>query len=257
MIRIVILGGGNVAFHLSRIIERTEGLFLEQIYNRSCFSGHFDEIRAPKINSMSSICLNAHLYIICINDKSISSFSESLPSLSGLVVHTSGSVPLCGLSSKNRRGIFYPLQSLSKDKAVDFSKVPICVEAESESDLPLLFNVGNLFGSKVYEINSLQRKYLHISAVILNNFTNHLWYLSEALCKENGVPFDVLKPLLDETLQKGKSLGFFKAQTGPAVRADHKVIEEHLQLLSKSSNPSIADIYKIITTSILNLYGKN
>ena len=156
------------------------------------------------------------------------------------------------LSDRQRRGVCYPLQSFSKEQEIDFSKIPFCLETEEASDFDLLKGLAKEFSPKCYAIDSLQRQYLHVAAVFLNNFANHMWYLSQQLCSNQQIPFELLQPLLEETCRKGLQHNFFEGQTGPAKRGDRTVIEKHLQLLQGIEK----DIYKDISTSILTTYGQ-
>lgn len=251
MKKVVLLGGGNVAYHLAKQLMNSRKYQLIQLYNRSPLSAHFQEIITEKTTHLEAL-FPADIYILSVKDDAIAALSEQLPFERRLVVHTSGSVPMEALSPRQRRGVFYPLQSFSKAQAVDFTKVPFCLETEEASDYALLEDLAKEFSPKYYAIDSLQRQYLHVAAVFLNNFTNHLWYLSEQLCTREGIPFELLRPLLEETYLKGQQLSFFEGQTGPAKRGDRAVIEKHLALLQGIEK----DIYKDISTSILNTYGK-
>lgn len=251
MKKITILGAGNVAYHFAKQISENKKLILQQIYNQSEFSSHFDKINTEKINDLSQI-KPADLHLICIKDEEISSFSKKLPFENQLVVHTSGNTDMLLLDKKNRRGVLYPVQSFSKDKELDFKELSFCIEAENKADLLLLMDIAKSFSEKIYIMDSAQRKFLHISAVFLNNFSNHIWFISEEICKRNNIPFEILKPLLAETYQKTQDLSFFEAQTGPARRGDTQTIDAHLQLLENNEK----EIYKILTNSIRNTYGK-
>lgn len=250
MLKISILGGGNIAFHLAKIISQIGDLELLQIYNKSELSKHFNAIKAQKINNLEDI-IDADIYLICISDQAISNFSQILPFEGKLVVHTSGNTDMMLLSAKNRRGVLYPVQSFSKEKPIDFSQIPLCIEAEHEEDRIILRAFAEKISLKVHFMNSIQRKYLHISAVFLNNFTNHLWFLSEEICKKNEINFDILRPLLQETFAKTKIMSFYEGQTGPAKRGDTQTLQTHLSLLQGASK----EIYETITNSIINTYG--
>src|SRR5690606_37403117 len=121
---------------------------------------------------------------------------------------------------KNRKGVFYPLQTFSKSKEVNFKEIPICLEAANHQDLEWLKKVANVISDKVFEIDSEKRKTLHVSAVFVSNFVNHLYGIGEELCKENDIPFDILKPLIAEVADKINYLSPEQAQTGPAKRGD-------------------------------------
>ncbi|MDO4880993.1 MAG: DUF2520 domain-containing protein [Capnocytophaga sp.] len=251
MKKITILGGGNVAYHFAKKIAELPHFVLSQMYNRRDFSSHFNAIKTEKIHDLAHI-KPADLYIICIKDEEISSFSEKLPFENQFVIHTSGNTDMLALNSKNRRGVLYPVQSFSKDKELNFNEIAFCIEAENKTDELFLAEFAQLFSEKIYKMDSQQRKFLHIAAVFLNNFANHIWYLSEEICKKNNIPFDILKPLLSETYTKTQHLSFFEAQTGPARRGDMPTIQKHLDLLENNEK----EIYKTLTSSIINTYGK-
>ena len=250
---IVILGYGNVAQHLVRAFSNTNEVTVSQLYNRS-------KIADPPIQNFTtslSELMDADVYIIALPDDVIPDFSEKLPFENRLVVHTSGSVPLHLLSEKNNKGVFYPLQTFSEDRVVDFTSIPICIEATHGTDLSTLKKLGDRISEKVVEINSEQRRKLHLAAVFVNNFTNHLYHISEEIIKENQLDFDLLKPLILETAQKMNALSPSQAQTGPAKRNDKKTIENHLQLLNDaqqngSLDASVPELYSMLTQSILN-----
>ena len=140
------------------------------------------------------------------------------------------------------------LQTFSKEKEIDFSTVPFCLEAENKEDYLLLEKIAKTIGRKIYSVNSEQRKALHIAAVFVNNFTNHLYTIGNDICEKHQVPFEILQPLIQETSEKIKTLSPKKAQTGPAIRNDKKTIKSHLELLSKEQQ----EIYKLITQAIKN-----
>jgi predicted short-subunit dehydrogenase-like oxidoreductase (DUF2520 family) len=170
-----------------------------------------------------------------------------------LVVHTSGSVSIKKLASKNNRGVFYPLQSFTTGHVVSFTEIPICIEAEDPKDLAMLRELGEAISEKVVEISSEERQKLHLAAVFVNNFVNHIYHISESYLTENKLDFNLLKPLIKETARKIESMTPSEAQTGPAKRNDLKTIEKHLHLLEDSA---YARLYKQLTQAIQDTYGK-
>ena len=251
MINVVIIGAGNVATHLYRSFSQAEQLDVIQVFNRK--KSHLDFVKDPaKRISDYEMIAEADLYIIAVKDEAIREVSEKLSGNNGLVVHTSGSVAMEDLSKFDNYGIFYPLQSFSKNKEVKFSNIPICIEASSEENLKFLREIGLMISEKVFEVNSKQRKALHLSAVFVNNFTNHLFTIAADYCEENELPFDILRPLIKETFAKIESIPPYSAQTGPAMRKDQKTIEAHLELL----NTDQRKIYQTLTDSIQKTHGK-
>ncbi|WP_047789247.1 Rossmann-like and DUF2520 domain-containing protein [Tenacibaculum mesophilum] len=245
MIKVAIIGGGNVATHLANAFSKTNEVSLVQMYARNIEQiEHLKEV-TPITNSIE-LLTEADVYIIAISDDAIGDVSRKIEQKNGLVVHTSGSVAMQSLQNSGRKGIFYLLQSFSKDKDVNFDEIPFCLEAENEEDLQLLETLAKSIGKKVYRINSEQRKRLHVAAVFVNNFTNHMYKIGADICNEYQVPFEVLLPLIQETAQKITELSPKAAQTGPAKRNDQKTIQNHLALL----NAEQQEIYKLITKSI-------
>lgn len=242
MINVSVFGYGNVGFHLVNAFENSKAVNLIQIYTRHTIKNKsFKAIQIHNLNDLAK----ADIYIIAIPDDTIKSFSSKL-NLDGLVVHTSGSADINTLTGNFNKGVFYPLQSFSKTKTVNFKKIPIVIEAQNPSDLSLLHNLANCLSPLVHEIDSKQRQHLHIAAVFVNNFTNYMYHIGESLCIENNIDFNILKPLIRETAKKIKSLSPTDAQTGPAKRNDQKTIANHLKLLPSEYK----EIYTLLTKSI-------
>ena len=251
MIKITIIGSGNVAQHLIDAFAKSNTVEIIQVFSRTQkqVSSLLD---SSKITNDWNALKEADLYIIAVSDDAIASVASQLPFENRLVVHTSGSAPLSSLSDKNRKGVFYPLQTFTKGKPIDFKTIPFCLETQFENDSVLLEKVASSISDNVYKIDSHQRKALHVAAVFVNNFTNYLYQLGNDICQENHVPFDILKPLILETAEKLLTLSPKDAQTGPAKRNDISTIEAHESFLS---NENQSTIYKILTQSIQN-HGK-
>jgi predicted short-subunit dehydrogenase-like oxidoreductase (DUF2520 family) len=229
MISVLLIGRGNVATHLYNAFLNAENITVTQISSRNL-----------------DVIPEAAITIIAVSDDAIALVSSKIKN--AFVVHTSGGCAMNELKNSKNKGVFYMLQTFSKEKEVDFSEVPFCIEAADEKDQKLLEKVAKTIGKKVYTINSEQRKAIHIAAVFVNNFTNHLYKIGKDLCEEHGIPFEVLHPLIKETASKIELLSPEKAQTGPAIRNDKKTINNHLDLLNKAQQK----IYKILTKSIQN-----
>lgn len=230
MITVAIIGSGNVAFHLTNALKKAADVNVIQINSRS-------------LENLTE----ADITIIAVSDDAIAAVSSKIRH-QGLVVHTSGSVALNALQNCGNKGVFYLLQSFSKDKTVDFSEIPFCLEATNKNDLNALETLAKSIGKKVYHINSAQRKSLHIAAVFVNNFVNHLYKIGSDICEEHQVPFEILQPLIKETAAKIQDLTPEAAQTGPAKRKDAQTIKNHLTLLTQSQQ----EIYTILTAAIQN-----
>ena len=246
MIRITIIGSGNVAQHLIKAFAKSELVEIVQVYSRKKETLS-SLIEFDKITSDFEELQESDLYIIAVSDKAIADVSKQLPFQNRIVVHTSGAASLDVLDAKNRKGVFYPLQTFSKNKEIDFSIIPLCLEAENTFDFRVLETVAKSISNAVFAINSDQRKALHVAAVFVNNFTNHLYQIGQEICTEHKVPFEILRPLIQETAEKINSLNPVDAQTGPAKRNDSVTIESHLAYLN---NENQKNIYKLLTQSI-------
>ncbi len=188
----------------------------------------------------------ADIYIMAISDDAISDVSSKLK-LKGLLAHTSGAIELSGLKNHNRIGVFYPLQTFTVGKLIDFIDIPICIEANNQNDLELLNRLGSTLSNTVTSINSDQRKALHLSAVFVNNFTNYMYTIGQDICLHNELQFSMLQPLIMETAKKVTAMNPFDAQTGPAKRGDQKTLHAHLSLLKDKNH---REIYTLISNSI-------
>ena len=249
MIKVVIIGSGNVAQHLIKVMQIAANVNLVQVFARNKESV-LHLIAEDKITSDYNTIKEADVYIISVSDNAIAEVAENLPFQNRLVVHTSGTSELSVLDAKNRKGVFYPLQTFSKSKEIDFSSIPICLEAENGEDFKTLQSLSQNISEKVFPISSEQRKSLHVAAVFVCNFVNHMYTIGNQICEEHNVPFEVLKPLIMETAQKISTLKPEDAQTGPALRNDTKTINKHLEFLQESN---YQELYKLLTQSIQNV----
>lgn len=254
MSSIVILGAGNVAFHLTRaLIENTCNV--RQIFNRTL--EHAREIgEANRISYTDKISEieKADVYIIASADSGIEEFSHYIPYDDVLVVHTSGSSPMSVLKGDYRKGVFYPLQTFSKERTMRYDNIPFFIEAENPEDLKTLNDLGNRISNEVHVLNFASRMQVHMTGVWANNFVNHLYYIAGNICEQNDVPFDVLLPLIQETANKVIEMNPKDAQTGPAKRGDQVIIDRHLEALQDDSR--LLQIYQIMTDSIKRVYEK-
>lgn len=246
MIKVILIGSGNVATHLFQAFSKANGVEVVQVFSRTLSKDFPSHLQTSNFNEI----LEADVYVISVSDNAIGTVSNQLPFENRLVVHTSGSTDFDVLDVKNKRGVFYPLQTFTKNKAVDFSEIPICLETENTLDYEILDKLAKSISNSVIKIDGIQRKALHVSAVFVCNFVNHLYQIGNEICKENNIPFHILQPLIEETAQKIKSLSPKEAQTGPAVRNDSKTIEKHIDFLTDESRK---ELYKILTKSIQNV----
>ncbi len=252
MLSIVIIGTGNVATHLFNTFLSYDTLNVLQVVGRSEDSlAYF--ANKTKTSLIANTIENADVYIIAVSDDAIAEVSEKLKKQKGLVVHTSGSVAMSILKPHQNNGIFYPLQTFTKSKLVNFRAIPICIEATQKKDLKILYFLAETISNHVYEVSSEQRKHLHLAAVFVNNFSNYMYTLGNEICEEHKVPFHILKPLITETAEKINDITPLQAQTGPARRNDVETMQRHLDQLTTKEQKNI---YKLISESIQKKYGK-
>lgn len=246
MIRVVLLGGGNLASHLATAFFNNSEIILLQIYNRTLHHIKDKEVLAPITNSIDKL-LDADIYVIATSDDAIDSLSKKISKKKGLVVHTSGAIAQSVLHNE-RNGVFYPLQSFTKDTQVNFENIPFCIETNNDKDFKTLETFAKALSNKVYAMNSEQRKKLHVAAVFVNNFVNYMYSIGEDICNQNEIPFEVLYPLIQETADKIKHLSPQQAQTGPAIRKDKKTLALH----EKELNSDQIKIYQLLSQVISN-----
>jgi len=252
---VVILGSGNVATNLGVALHR-KGISVLQVYSRKQSNAVVlaERVNAQAISNLVDLREDAELYITALSDSAIPDVLSSLKPLGGMVIHTSGSTSIDvfnGLGIANY-GVFYPFQTFSRAKQVDFSAVPICIEANSPENLTCIRNFGKVLSDNVIEMDSEKRKWLHLTGVFACNFSNHLLALVFKICEEKGIPFEIVKPLVVETVNKAFIGNPANFQTGPAVRNDVVTIQKHVKMLSEF-NMDMADIYKMLSLSIQNL----
>ncbi len=252
MIKIILLGAGNVGHHLSKAFNKSTEINLVQWYSRDNSKVSYNDIDTEIINDLSKI-KSADIYIISISDSYVGEISKKLNVSEKLVVHTSGSLDLSIIDSKNRRGVFYPLQTLSKDKEIELAKVPICIESENNKDLVLLETISKYIGCKTYKIDYNERKILHLAAIFSNNFVNHMFTIAKEILDDKNLDFNILKPLINETVDKIHKLEPENAQTGPAIRNNNEIILNHIKTLKKDNHKKL---YELMTKLIKDKYGE-
>lgn len=251
MISVTLLGAGNVGTHLFKAFNKSDQITVKQWFNRNLDNiSHFknDVAITNDLNTLEE----ADVYIITVSDGAIANVSSALPFENRLVVHTAGSVTVHELDGKNNRGVFYPLQSISKNAELDFANVPIGIETLDKKDYAILKELALAIGSPVKKINGDQRKVLHLAAVFVNNFSNQMYRIAHEITESKAAEFDLLKPLILETAKKVQHISPYMAQTGPAKRNNVKTIKKHLELLENEQHKAI---YKLLTQSIQDTHG--
>lgn len=254
---ITIIGAGNVAYHLAQALKN-QNFKIEQIYNRNLANAQelAKKTDSHAIDNLNQITTNSDLYIIAVKDDAIELIIKELTLINKFVVHTAGSVEADIFSPyTNNYGVLYPLQTFTKTKKISFTDVPLCIEANTPTNIETLKNVAQKLSNTVIQINTKQRQALHLSAVFACNFTNHLLTIAYDLLDKNNINFEILKPLIEETIAKALINKPFDGQTGPAVRKDIKTIKKHMMELN--SFPEYQKMYSFVSESIINLHHNN
>lgn len=255
MQKVSFIGSGNLAWHLAPALDNV-GYSVREVYsqNPKHAAALVGRLYEAHVNiSLDFSASTSKIFIISVSDDALEEVSQKLilPD-DAIVVHTSGSQPLSILddTGSQNMGVFYPLQTFSKTKKVDFKSTPIFIESENTDVEKVLTKMAKAISGKVKRINSEERKALHVAAVFASNFTNHMLTLAKQVADENDLDFELLKPLIAETLNKSLEIGPEKAQTGPAIRGDVEILERHMEFLK--DNPELAEIYKVISQHIID-----
>lgn len=253
---IVFVGAGRLATNLALALHG-KSFNIIQVYSRTIESAAFlaGKVDAIAITNLSEISPNADLYIFSVKDSVLTDLLNNIPPNKGLWVHTAGSLPLEIFDKYNPRfGVLYPFQTFNKDRLVDFREIPLFIETNIKEDLSILQDICCKISNQVYSLSSDKRQYLHLTGVFACNFVNQMYAISENILKKEGIPFDVVLPLIDETAAKVHQISPKDAQTGPAVRYDTNVIDKHLTLLE---DKRLKNIYKSISEYIHETNKKN
>lgn len=247
--RIVFIGSGNLATNFAKELY-AKSFKIEQVYSRTIESAKLlaKQVNAEWTNNINEITSQADLYIFSVKDDVLEEVLRKIPSNDGLWIHTSGSLPLDIFRGHNEHfGVIYPLQTFSKSRQVHFENIPLFIEASDDKSLSEIGLLCEKVSSKIHNLSSEKRKYIHLTGVFASNFANHMYAIANNILREQEIPFDVLFTLIDETTAKIHDLMPEDAQTGPAVRYDENIINKHLALLDKRQYKSI---YTLLSQSI-------
>jgi len=258
---VILIGSGNVASHLGKALQAA-GICILQVWSRDAIHAESlaSALDATAISNINQVRRDADIYILSVKDDALSDMSEALmrallaPKSSdtpfkGLVVHTSGAVGMGLFAGKfEHYGVFYPLQTFSKSKVVDFGHIPLCLEAADTKSFAQLDGLAHRLSTRVVAVNSDQRQILHLAAVFACNFPNYLYGLAADLLEKNGLSFDMLRPLILETAMKVQDADPQEVQTGPAIRHDEQTLLKHQTLLKNM--PEWALLYQLLSDSI-------
>lgn len=250
---ITIIGSGNVATHVAAAFKNA-GHKIIQVYSRNYQNAALlaYHVGAEAIDNIEKIDPAANIFVIAVKDDAIAQIAARLAVHQKLIVHTSGATDLFTITKLNPlAGVFYPLQTFSKVKEVDFWQVPLCIEGVNDQITQQLEDLARTVSNNVQRVNSAQRKILHLAAVFACNFPNGLYAIAGQLLAQHQLDFDLLRPLILETAQKVQNNVPLDVQTGPAIRNDEQTMAAHLDLLS--NEPQLQLIYKILSQSIIKM----
>lgn len=254
--KVDIIGRGNVAHHLSMAIN------------------HYEDFDCRMVNprSLEGLRRDTDIFLLAVSDDAIAEVSGRLCAMLGpvpesevdsnqnilqdipVIAHTSGSTPLSVLAPAQKLGyyigVFYPLQTFSRDIEMDYVDIPVFIEGDSDYSGKRLAWLACPFGETIM-MDSEKRKSLHLASVVACNFTNHLWALADEYLGKEGIDFKLMLPLIRESINKLERVDHPReGQTGPAARRDMQTISRHLEMLE--SNPDLKNIYQTLTNSIIN-----
>ncbi len=253
--RIYLIGAGNVAHSLGAAFKKA-GHEITGIYSRTEKNAKelSAKLSSPFTTLLHEIDRTSDVYVLAVKDEVIGELASELLFEPSLICHTSGSIDIGVFPSTFKNtGVFYPLQTFSKNRMTSEVEIPICIEGSNLETEKKISDLAKSISENVNVINSNQRKNLHLAAVFANNFPNFLFTISEELLATHDLPFDLLKPLIKESAEKAASFSPSTIQTGPAKRGDSLVIAEHLKMLE--NNPAYRDIYMLLSKSIMERYG--
>lgn len=245
-LQVVFIGAGNVATHLSEEFVGAGASIIQTVRKSKTAAGK--KFGKTAITDLKKIKHDADVYVIAVPDDEIPSVVKAMPAVNGIVVHTSGSVPMNVLKKFPNHGVFYPLQSFTKDRGVTVNAYAVCLEGSSKQVVEDLMECAGGISKNAYLLNSAQREQVHLAAVFANNFSNHMFASAAKLLGDQKLPFELLRPLILETAFKVMDNDPASAQTGPAKRNDRKTMTRHLALLK--AYPALAKLYKKISKNI-------
>ncbi len=255
--QVALIGAGNVATHLGKA-WKLAGHQIIQVYSRHVETARqlADEVDAEAITDMRRLSPEAAFYVCAVRDDALESLLPLFPPHNGLLVHTSGSLPMSILSPfSSSYGVLYPLQTFSKHRKLVLRSVPFFMEASDPESEERLRRLASDLSDTVIKLESERRKFLHLAAVFACNFVNYLYDVSSELLESKGMPFSWLYPLIEETAAKIRDMSPYEAQTGPAVRQDCRVMNQQLEWLS--GQEEWVTLYELLSKQVANRHRTN
>lgn len=248
MYKIAIIGYGNLGFHLVNHLSEA-GHIITQVFTRDKSKTRISKYKIDFIDDLNLLNSDADVYFIPVKDDALNEVARLLSLRGKIVAHCSASVEMTVLKNSTENfGVFYPLQTFSREVEVDFKNIPILIEGVNKKTISVLKEIASSLSDEVIEVNQQQRLAVHVAAVFANNFSNYLFSVAEEILKKENISYKILLPLIEETVRKVKEHAPSKSQTGPAKREDDKTIQKHLKFLSNKKE--LKNLYSIITEQI-------
>jgi len=250
---ITFIGSGNLGSHLAIRLHRA-GFRLSQIFSKDIINAKRTalQVKAGAISNLNQLNNDADIYFVCVKDDAIPEIASHIRLNEKIIAHTSASVPAEVLQQCSvNYGVFYPLQSFSKDIEPDFRHIPVFIEGSNGKVKQILTEAAKTISETVYEADEQKRLALHVAAVFANNFPNYFFAIAEKIVKKEGWSLKVLLPLINETVRKIQSNSPADMQTGPAIRGDEATVQKHLHYLADEK--SLRQLYELLTNNISQL----
>ena len=252
MLKVTLIGAGNLATQLGKSLKKA-GVIISQVYSRTEDSARTlgELLEAEWLTDIKALRDEADIYIFSVKDSVLCELISEVCKGRGdkLFLHTAGSMSMSCFEGKVLRyGVFYPMQTFSKAKDVDFERIPVFIEGNSIETEDVIKSLANKLSQRVIRLSSADRKYLHLAAVWACNFTNYCYTVASDILGEHGIPFDVMLPLINETTEKIQKISPKEAQTGPAMREDRNVISKQLELMNGKED--LQELYKMLSKGI-------
>ena len=252
MMKVTLIGAGNLATQLGKSLKKA-GVIISQVYSRTEDSARTlgELLEAEWLTDIKALHDEADIYIFSVKDSVLCELISEVCKGRGdkLFLHTAGSMPMSCFEGKALRyGVFYPMQTFSKTKDVDFERIPVFIEGNSIETEDVIRSLANKLTQRVIRLSSADRKYLHLAAVWACNFTNYCYTVASDILGEHGIPFDVMLPLINETTEKIQKISPKETQTGPAVRGDRNVMSKQLELMNGKED--LQELYQMLSRGI-------
>lgn len=252
MMKVTLIGAGNLATQLGKSLKKA-GVIISQVYSRTEDSARIlgKLLEVEWLTDIKALRDEADIYIFSVKDSVLCELISEVCKSRGdkLFLHTAGSMSMSCFEGKALRyGVFYPMQTFSKTKDVDFERIPVFIEGNSIETEDVIKSLANKLSQRVLRLSSADRKYIHLAAVWACNFTNYCYMVASDILGEHGIPFDVMLPLINETTEKIQKISPKEAQTGPAVRGDRNVMSKQLELMNGKED--LQELYKMLSKGI-------